>query len=253
MTNPASHLRVVPAPADDPAAPDVDVVVPVYVYVDVDELEPSIRRLHGYLIDEFPFTFRITIADTASSDGTLGVALRLARELPGVEVARLAADGRGRALHAVWAASDAAVLAYTDVGLSTDLRALLPLVCVLLSGHSDVAIGTRLARSVRVERALKREVLPRSYDRLLRLVLRARFSDAQCGFKAISVDRVDDPDLRVDTVSTAFADLRGVPRLQRRLALAELPLGDVAEGIRHVAPRRHLGGSAFDPTPPAAA
>ena len=39
-----------------------------------------------------------------------------------------------------------------DVDLSTDLNALLPLVAPLLSGHSDLAIGTRLARGSRVIR-----------------------------------------------------------------------------------------------------
>ena len=38
------------------------------------------------------------------------------------------AKGRGRALSHVWSASDADILAYMDVDLSTDLRALLPLV-----------------------------------------------------------------------------------------------------------------------------
>ena len=130
--------RVAPRPG-----PAVDVVVPV-----LDEeadLDPSVRRLHAYLCERFPFTWRITIADNASRDGTPLVAARLAAELPGVRVVRLEEKGRGRALRAVWSASDAAVLAYMDVDLSTDLDALLPLVAPLLSGHSDLAIGSRLA------------------------------------------------------------------------------------------------------------
>ena len=66
-------------------------------------------------------------------------------ELAGVHAVRLEAKGRGRALNQVWRASDATVLAYMDVDLSTDLAALLPLVAPLLSGHSDLAIGTRLS------------------------------------------------------------------------------------------------------------
>ena len=103
-----------------------------------------------------------------------------------VEVLRLERKGRGLALREAWSRSDARVLCYMDVDLSTDLRGLLPLVAPLLSGHSDVAIGTRLARSARVVRGLKRELISRSYNRLLRTVLRARFSDAQCGFKAVT-------------------------------------------------------------------
>ncbi|HZT15615.1 MAG TPA: glycosyltransferase [Gaiellaceae bacterium] len=228
--------------------PTVEIVVPVH-----DEeaaLAPNVRRLHAYLEREFPFRFHITVADNASRDGTWTVARRLARELPAVSALRLDRKGRGRALRAAWSRSGADVLAYMDVDLSTRLDALLPLVAPLLSGHSDLAIGTRLARSARVSRGLKRELISRAYNRILHAVLRVGFSDAQCGFKAVRrdalaellplvedeawffdtellvraeraglrihevpVDWIDDPDSRVDIVATAAADLRGVWRL----------------------------------------
>jgi hypothetical protein len=87
-----------------------------------------------------------------------------------------------------WLVTVAAVAAYMDVDLSTDLRALFPLVAPLLSGHSDVAIGSRLARGARVARGLKREIISRGYNLMLRIILRVRFSDAQCGFKAVRSD-----------------------------------------------------------------
>ena len=231
--------------------PTVDVVVPVYD--EAETLRPSIERLHAYLAGVFPFSARITIADNGSTDGTWELALGLAGELADVRAVRLEQKGRGRALDAVWSESDARVLAYMDVDLSTDLAAFLPLVAPLLSGHSDLAIGSRLTRGARVVRGTKRELISRSYNTLLHVVLRTRFSDAQCGFKAIRADRahellplvrdrawffdtellvlaeraglrihevpvdwVDDPDSRVDIVSTAIADLRGVIRLAAR-------------------------------------
>ncbi|WP_433528695.1 glycosyltransferase [Micromonospora sp. CA-263727] len=247
-----------------PAAPGpvLDIVVPVY-NEEVD-LGPCVRRLHAHLGEHFPYPFRITIADNASVDGTLAVAEALAAELPGVVVRHLDAKGRGRALRAAWSASDAPVLAYLDVDLSTDLAALLPLVAPLISGHSDLAIGTRLARTSRVVRGAKREVISRAYNLLLRGALAARFSDAQCGFKAIRgdvarellplvqdtgwffdtellvlaqraglrihevpVDWIDDPDSRVDVVATALADLRGIGRVGRALLTGALPLADL--------------------------
>jgi putative flippase GtrA len=243
-----------PTPAPRPllgrgaAGRDVDVVVPVYN--EEAALEPSIRRLHRFLSESFPFGWRIVIADNASTDATPEVARGLRGRLPGVEYLRLERKGRGRALRAAWARSDARVVAYMDVDLSTDLRALLPLVAPLLSGHSDVAIGSRLAHGARVVRGPKREVISRGYNRLLHATLRARFSDAQCGFKAVRrdaldgllaavrddawffdtellvvaqrrglrihevpVDWVDDPDSRVDIVRTAVDDLKGIARL----------------------------------------
>jgi putative flippase GtrA len=240
-------------------APVLDLVVPVHN--EQVDLEPSVRTLHGYLSRHFPYPFRITIADNASSDDTPGIAARLAAELPAVRALHLELPGRGRALHAAWSASDAEVLAYLDVDLSTDLAALLPLVAPLLSGHSDLAIGTRLARGSRVTRGWQRELLSRGYNLLLRGTLAARFSDAQCGFKAIRadvartllplvhdtgwffdtellvlaqraglrihevpVDWVDDPDSRVDIRATVLADLRGIVRLGRDLATGRLPV-----------------------------
>src|SRR5690349_4565067 len=227
---------------------DVEIVVPVHNERAI--LERTVRRLHRFLRDGFPFSWRIVVADNASTDGTSDVARLLAAELPGVEALRLEEKGRGRALRAAWSASEARVVCYMDADLSTDLRALLPLVAALLSGHSDVAIGTRLAPGARVVRGPKRELISRAYNRLLHLVLRARFSDAQCGFKAmradaarrllpgvrdeawffdtellmlaqreglriheVPVDWVDDPDSRVDVLRTALDDLRGIARL----------------------------------------
>ena len=164
----------------------LDIVIPVY-NEEVD-LPSCVYRLHAFLASEVPYRSRITIADNASTDETLAVAHELADELPDVAVIHLDAKGRGGALHAAWSTSDATVVAYMDVDLSTHLSALMPLVAPLISGHSDVAIGSRLAASSRVVRGPKREFVSRSYNLLLRGVLGARFSDAQCGFKAVRAD-----------------------------------------------------------------
>ena len=239
--------------------PVLDVVIPVYN--EEKDLEGCVRRLHAHLTRTFPYPFRITIADNASTDRTPAVARTLEREISEVTSFRLEQKGRGRALRTVWSASDAPVLAYMDVDLSTDLNALLPLVAPLISGHSDLAIGSRLARSSRVVRGAKREFISRTYNLILRGSLAARFSDAQCGFKAIRkdvaerllplvedtgwffdtemlvlaeraglrihevpVDWVDDPDSTVDIAKTATDDLKGVMRVGRALATGALPL-----------------------------
>ena len=105
-----------------------------------------------------------------------------------MRVLHLDEKGRGRALKRAWLQSDARVVAYVDVDLSTDLRGLPPLVAPLLSGHSDIAIGTRLAASSRVSRGGKREFISRCYNFLLRRTMGAQFTDAQCGFKAMRSD-----------------------------------------------------------------
>jgi glycosyltransferase involved in cell wall biosynthesis len=167
----------------DPAelrAPDyvLDIVIPIHN--EEHELPGCVRRLHDYVRSFVPYSTRITLADNASTDATLSVAHRLADELPDVDVIHIDIKGRGGALHTAWMKSPADVVAYMDVDLSTDLSALMPLVAPVISGHSDVAIGSRLAPSSRVVRNTKREFVSRSYNLLLRVALGARFSDAQC-------------------------------------------------------------------------
>lgn len=263
--NPRAHRAAAPAPdpypepEQLPQTPAVDVVVPVYN--EQADLERSVLRLHAHLRSALPYTFRITIADNASTDATWQIATRLAQQVPEVRAVHLDAKGRGRALRQVWSASDAAVLAYMDVDLSTDLAALLPLLAPLLSGHSDLAIGTRLGRGSRVVRGPRREIISRSYNLILRATLGAGFSDAQCGFKAIRadvaaqllplvqdtewffdtellvlaeragmrihevpVDWVDDPGSTVDIVDTARKDLAGIWRVGRGLTTGRIPL-----------------------------
>ena len=171
----------------DNARPAVEIVVPVYN--EQRDLAASIRRLQAFVSSSFPFSARVTIADNGSTDGTWAIATALAGWLPGLRALRIPEAGRGRALQTVWSTSDAEVVAYMDVDLSTDLSALLPLVAPLLSGHSDLAIGTRLSGTARVVRGVKRELISRSYNAILHAVLATRFSDAQCGFKAIRTDR----------------------------------------------------------------
>lgn len=247
-------------------SPVLDVVIPVYN--EEADLGVCVRRLHAYLRDGFPFPARITIADNASTDDTLQVAQLLAEDLADVRVVHLAAKGRGRALRAVWERSDAQVVAYMDVDLSTDLNALLPLAAPLITGHSDLAIGTRLDSASRVVRGPKREIISRCYNMLLKASLQAHFSDAQCGFKAmradvarrllplvrdgewffdtellvlaervglriheVPVDWIDDPDSRVDIIDTARKDLRGIWRLGRALATGALPLEELRRAV----------------------
>jgi putative flippase GtrA len=233
--------------------PTVEIAIPVHN--EEAALEESVRRLHAFCAESLPYSFRIVIADNASEDATAAIGTRLAAELDAVAFVRLTEKGRGRALRRVWSRSDADVLAYMDVDLSTGLEALLPLIAPLISGHSGLAIGTRLAPGARVVRGPRRELISRAYNRLLHLTLRSRFSDAQCGFKAgraatvkallprvedqawffdtellvlaersglriheVPVDWVDDPDSRVDILRTALEDLRGIARLGGELS-----------------------------------
>ncbi len=227
----------------------VEVVVPVYI--EQNALPKSIPALCAYLETYFPYRWSVMIADNASTDATLSVAEGLASAYPGVSVLHLEEKGRGRALKAAWSASEADVVSYMDVDLSTNLWSFLPLVAPLATGHSDVAIGSRLLRGAMVTRQWKREVISRCYNLVIKGMFGNGFSDAQCGFKAIkrsvakellpwveddewffdtellllaeergyrvsevAVDWVEDLDTRVDITSTANKDVKGLLRVR---------------------------------------
>jgi glycosyltransferase involved in cell wall biosynthesis len=230
----------------------LDVIIPVYNEEKV--LEQSVMTLAAKLAAEAPSPWRITIADNASTDRTLDIARRLAADSDGrVSVVHLEEKGRGRALRQAWASSGAAVVAYTDVDLSTNLDHLMPLVQPLIAGEFHVATGSRLMKASRVTRQWKREVISRGYNGLVKAFFpRRRFVDAQCGFKAITrraadellpmvedqawffdtelllraeqrgysvwevpVEWIEDLDSRVRIVRTAVDDVKGLWRVRR--------------------------------------
>ena len=226
----------------------VDVVVPVYN--EEAALPGSIERLTEFLAGHLHSSWRVTIADNASTDGTGAVSRELSTTYPNVHYYYLPQKGRGRALRAAWLESDADIVSYMDVDLSTDLSHFPQLVEALESGY-DVAVGSRLSRDSQVTRAFKREFISRSYNVLIKSLFFTPFPDAQCGFKALTrqaaqaiipgiennnwffdtelliiaakrgyriksvpVKWNDDPTSTVNITSTAMEDIRGLLRLR---------------------------------------
>jgi len=227
----------------------VDVVIPVLNEAHV--LERSIRTLWNFLRNNFVYRWRIVIADNGSTDGTFEIARHLSEQLDGVTCIHIDERGRGRALRKAWTASDADIVSYMDVDLSTELTALPRMVDALAVEGYDVAVGSRLARGSKIKRCIKREIISRMYNAFLKALLFTKFSDAQCGFKALTrnvvdnvvpqikdqawffdtellvlaekqgyrikdipVTWVEDSDSRVKIIQTAWEDIKGVFRLR---------------------------------------
>ena len=229
----------------------LDIVIPVLN--EERALPQSIPVLHAHLTANFTeYDWRIVIADNGSEDATPEVSRQLSYQFPGVSPFRLEQRGRGLALRTAWLASEADIVGYMDVDLSTDLAALYPMVNAVAAQDCDIAIGSRLIKGARVERRpLKREITSRGYSFLFRSMFLTGFRDAQCGFKALSrraVDELvpliknnrwffdtellllaeangfrireipvhwtDDPDTRVKILGTAIEDVKGLLRLR---------------------------------------
>jgi glycosyltransferase involved in cell wall biosynthesis len=233
--------------------PRVDVVIPVLNEAHV--LATSVATVRAFLTEHFRWSWRIVIVDNGSTDGTDRVARGLVEAHPReVAFLQLEQRGRGRALRHAWGESEADVVCYTDVDLSTELAALPVLVRAVLEEGYDLGTGSRLLPASRTRRSVKRELISRIYNWIVRLSLGTSFSDAQCGFKVVSrrivqdvmpevrdqawffdtellvlaekrgyrlkdlpVEWIEDDDSRVKIVSTAWEDLKGVARLRWKL------------------------------------
>jgi len=228
----------------------VDVVVPVYN--EEGALARSVAVLRDFLAENLSCRWQIVIADNGSVDGTLAVAKDLSQQYPDVRYIQLELKGRGRALRKAWLESDADVVSYMDVDLSTKLDAFPELIRALDEGY-DIAVGSRLMKGSRVKRSLKREMTSRGYNLLIKAMFRPSFSDAQCGFKAVKcdvvqklvplikdqawffdtellllagmkgyrikdvpVEWVEDEDTRVRIAKTAWEDIKGLLRVRFR-------------------------------------
>jgi glycosyltransferase involved in cell wall biosynthesis len=168
----------------------VSVTIPVYN--EEKELKDSVTTLHDYLEKHLSdYEWKIVIADNASTDDTLRIARDLSTKYRTVEAVHLPKKGRGRAVKYVWRKTDADIHAYMDVDLSTDLKHFPNLVNALTRGY-DIAIGSRNTRGSRVYgRTILRTITSKCYIFLIKLFFWVHFSDAQCGFKAVSRRVVD--------------------------------------------------------------
>jgi glycosyltransferase involved in cell wall biosynthesis len=164
----------------------VDLVIPCYNEERV--LAESVEKLRAWCAQNLAaYRWRIVVADNASTDRTLEVAKRLAAEDPdGVSYLHLDKKGRGRALNRAWLESRADAACYMDVDLSTDLAMITPLLAGVLEEGYDGAYGSRVAGASDIERSFLREVNSRANILLLKVLFQVKFSDAQCGFKAMS-------------------------------------------------------------------
>ncbi len=229
----------------------LDVVIPVLN--EARALADNVNALAAFLSNNLhDYEWAVVVADNGSTDATPSICQSLSEQDSRVRHVRLEQRGRGRALKRAWAESNADIVAYMDVDLSTDLSALPQTIAAVDGEGYDIAIGSRLKRGAQViGRSFKRELISRSYSLIFRAMFLAGFQDAQCGFKAVSrraaddvaplvvdngwffdtemlliaekngyrikeipVKWTDDPDSRVKIINTAWEDIKGLLRLR---------------------------------------
>ncbi|PIN86276.1 glycosyl transferase [Candidatus Woesearchaeota archaeon CG10_big_fil_rev_8_21_14_0_10_44_13] len=165
------------------AKKSLQVVIPVYNEdKDIENSVENLRHFLGEYMDKY--RWQVVIANNASTDRTLDIAKKLRKKYKDVSYINLDQKGRGRALRKAWTETKADIVSYMDVDLSTDLEAFPVLIEALAYRGYDVATGSRLMSGSRTKRCVKREILSKGYNLIVKLILGTKITDVQCGFKA---------------------------------------------------------------------
>lgn len=193
----------------------IDFCIPIYNESRL--LEKNASKVLQYCLDKkFPFPWRLVLIVNGSTDDSLSIAKNFSAAHAGlVEVFEVPEKGKGLALKRYWSSSEADIFFVMDVDLAVSLDDLPSCLAPLSEGY-DVVIGSRLLPASRIKRGFFRELTARSYLFLSRLILGHKFSDLQCGFKAIkraAFDRVapylNNREWFFDTELVFFADFFG--------------------------------------------
>jgi glycosyltransferase involved in cell wall biosynthesis len=163
-----------------------DIALPVYN--EEATLKFQVRRLDDYLntlnFDEHEF--RILISDNGSLDQTKQVAEILANEIQRVSLIVVGEKGVGLALRKAWENSDADVVGYMDLDLSTDITHLNEVIAIFTQDNCDVLNASRLLPLSEVSNRKKiRSLTSRGLNILIRSIFKTNLSDAMCGFKFV--------------------------------------------------------------------
>ncbi len=162
---------------------DVSIVLPAYN--EARNIERAVKAVTETM-DRTNYDYEVIIAEDGSTDGTDKIARKLA---DGKRVIHLHSDerlGRGKALNRAFSQARGKVVAFLDVDLSTDMAHLSELIDAAFK--HGIAVGSRLKKESKTERPIKRDLPSRVYNFLVRLLLKSKVSDHQCGFKAFRKD-----------------------------------------------------------------
>lgn len=169
----------------------VDIVLPVY-HGNLNELEDSVKKQLDYFKSGLRnYKWKIVISvNGKNAQEIIALSKSLSKKYRNVAYLYTKIPGKGSGVINAWSKSNADICVYMDIDLSVDLRCLPNLIKKIESGY-DISIGSRYHRNSIIKRSFKRKIVSMFYHLfLLKVILNAKYKDAQCGFKAISKSAV---------------------------------------------------------------
>lgn len=165
-------------------APRISVVIPAYN--EARRLGPTLERVATWL-DAHEASWEVIVADDGSRDATAAIADEAAVRWPNVRRVSLPRNrGKGAAVRAGMLAATGDLALFCDADLATPIEELTKLEAAMAaSPGAAIAIGSRaLATSqIEVRQHPARELMGRTFNRLVRGLVVGGIRDTQCGFK----------------------------------------------------------------------
>jgi len=165
----------------------LSIIVPAYN--EEQRLPATLDRIREYL-DGRDEAYEVLVVDDGSTDSTLSLARSAAEGWPQLQVLALGAnEGKGAAVRLGMLRARGEHRVFSDADLSTPIEEVERL-RARLHGKCAVAIASRALpeSTIAVHQPGRREVMGRTYNRLLRLSALRGLHDTQCGFKAFTAE-----------------------------------------------------------------
>ena len=162
----------------------VEICLPAY------NEEPILKENITMLLDfvkkqNWFFNIQITVVLNNCSDKSLEIIRDLSRKHPEVMYYNLKKIGKGNAVKYAWQKSQADIFAYMDVDLAVSLENINNLLASIYLEKNHLVWGSRLLPLSQTKRGIIRTLSSKLYNLLSQIVLHHKFTDLQCGFKAI--------------------------------------------------------------------
>jgi dolichyl-phosphate beta-glucosyltransferase len=201
----------------------LSLVIPAYN--EAHRLPRTLTRVREYL-DAQHEDYEVLVVDDGSRDDTVSLAEQAAGLWPQLQVMCLESNtGKGAAVRAGMLRARGEHRAFTDADLSTPIEEL-PRLRERLENGCHVAIGSRALSASRIEvhQPGRRELMGRTYNRLLRVLALPGVYDTQCGFKVFTAEAAETCFRPLRTMRFGF-DAEVLLRARRRgWIVAEVPV-----------------------------
>ncbi len=160
---------------------DVSIIIPAYK--EEERLGSTLQKINNYFQNK-NFSYEIIVVDDGSNDRTSEIASNYPNVVSLIQPANM---GKGAAVRRGMLESSGKFRLFTDADLSTPIHEFDKLYDTFNNGY-EVVIGSRAVDSsmIKVHQPFYREMMGKTFNKIVQFLVVKGISDTQCGFKGMS-------------------------------------------------------------------